>query len=435
MVARVAHGRWGRRMTGADRRLCFVIMPFGDKVSIDSETIDAMRRSVAEQQPIPAKFVTPIDFDLVFAEIIEAATTRLGFNCVRCDRIKGAGSIHEDMIHHISKADVVVVDISTLNANVFYELGVRHTLQRKITVLIQRKGTLAPFNIQGYRVITYDETRPAGIAAAVEEIASFIQAGSQDHDCDSPIYKHLPTLRAIVASAPPEQRILDDTQFIDYVVAWRPGILVGFVTGDIGKVRNVDVWVNSENVNMQMARFHDPSISGAIRWLGARKHPLTQRVLEDTIALELACAMDGTSQIDPGAVIPTGSGALLATNGVKRIFHAGAVTGQPRRGYRPIPDVGVCVINALELMDEESGLFGLESIAFPLLGSGAGGRPFPEVIRALLRQILAYLEKTPDTHIKRIYLLAPIAEILAEGMKILDAIPGLTRFTAGHPHG
>ncbi|MGH3683855.1 MAG: macro domain-containing protein [Pseudonocardiaceae bacterium] len=421
-------------MTGTDRRLCFVIMPFGDKVNIDSETIDAMRRSVAEQQPIPTKFVTPIDFDLVFADIIEAAATRLGFNCVRCDRIKGSGSIHEDMVHHICKADVVVVDISTLNANVFYELGVRHTLQKKVTVLIQRKGTVTPFNIQGYRVITYDETTPTGIAAAVEEIASFIQAGLQDYGCDSPIYKHLPTLRAIVASAPPEQRILEDTQFIDYVVAWRPGILVGFVTGDIGKVRNVDVWVNSENVNMQMARFHDPSISGAIRWLGARKHPLTQRVLEDTIALELASAMDGTSQIDPGVVIPTDSGALLATNGVKRIFHAGAVTGQPRRGYRSIPDVGVCVTNALELMDQESPSFGLESIAFPLLGSGAGGRLFSEVIRALLRQILAYLEKTPNTRIKRIYLLAPIAEILAEGMKILDAIPGLARSTAERPH-
>lgn len=414
-------------MTAIDDSMCFVVMPFGDKVNIDGETIKALRQSVEKGTPLPKETIAPIDFDRVYRKIIQPAAAAAGLTCVRCDEIQGAGSIHEDMFRHVRAADVVVVDISTLNANVFYELGVRHALRRKVTVLIQRKGTVAPFNIQGYRIITYDETAPESIRATIEEISSFIRAGRAADDSDSPIYKHLPLLRVTMAAVPPEQRILEETTFVDYAVVARPSVIVGFVTGDIAKLQNVDVWVNSENVNMQMARFHDPSISGAIRWLGAHKHPITQRVQEDTIADELAAALDGASQVDPGAVIPTNPGALRKSNGVKRVYHAAAVTGQPRRGYRPIPDVGACVNNALALLDRESAEYELTSIAFPLLGSGAGGRAFPEVISSLARHILAYLDETPDTEVRRIYLLAPIVEILDEGVKIFDAIPGLRK--------
>jgi len=414
-------------MTAMDDGMCFAVMPFGDKLNIDGETVKAIRQSVEKGSPLPKETIAPIDFDRVYRKIIQPAAAASGLTCVRCDEIQGAGSIHEDMFRHIRAAGVVVVDISTLNANVFYELGVRHALRRKVTVLIRRKGTVAPFNIQGHRIITYDETAPEGIRTAIEEISSFIRAGRAGDDSDSPIYKHMPLLRVAIAAVPPEQRILEETAFVNYTVVTRPSLVVGFVTGDIAKVQNIDVWVNSENVGMQMARFHDPSISGAIRWLGARKNPITQQVQEDTIANELAAALEGASQVDPGAVIPTDPGALRESNGVKRIYHAAAVTGQPRRGYRPIPDVGACVNNALALLDRESAKYELTSIAFPLLGSGAGGRAFPEVISSLVRQILAYLDETPHTEARRIYLLAPIREILDEGKKIFDAIPGLRK--------
>lgn len=413
-------------MSRDGRKACFVIMPFGDKINIDGETVEAIRESAATAEPIPAKYVQPIEFDKIYTSIIEKAAVTLDLECTRCDQIKGAGSIHEDMFRHIWEADVAIVDISTLNANVFYELGMRHTLHKKVTVLIQRKGTTAPFNIQGYRVITYDETDETGVHAAVDEIAAFVREGLRDEDGDSPVYKHLPLLRATVGAAPPERRIIESTEVYEYTVDALPRAAVGFVTGDIGKIKNIDVWVNSENRNMQMARFHDASISGAIRWLGAKKNSHTQRVIEDTIALELAEALEGCTEVDAGAVIPTGSGALLASHGVKRIFHAAAVTGQPRRGYRPIPDIGACVTNSLELMDRESESYSLDTIAFPLMGTGVGGSSISEAIKALVKCVLAYLRKNPATRIKRIYFLAPISEILQEGIAILNATPGLS---------
>jgi len=47
------------------------------------------------------------------------------------------------------------VDITTLNANVFYELGARHALKDSVTVLICRGDVEPPFNIEGLRVIPY----------------------------------------------------------------------------------------------------------------------------------------------------------------------------------------------------------------------------------------------------------------------------------------
>src|SRR6185312_11633516 len=134
VVSWISQARGGISVIDPDQGLCFVVMPFGDKVNIDRKAIEEMRRSVAEEKPVSAEYVTPIDFDRVYREIIEPTAIGLGLSCVRCDHIKGAGSIHEDMFQHIRIADVVIVDISTLNANVFYELGVRHVLQKRVTV-------------------------------------------------------------------------------------------------------------------------------------------------------------------------------------------------------------------------------------------------------------------------------------------------------------
>jgi hypothetical protein len=62
---------------------------------------------------------------------------------------------HERMLSHICEDRVAIVDTSTLNANVFYELGVRHALKRSATILIHKKGTSRLFNIAGLSSIEY----------------------------------------------------------------------------------------------------------------------------------------------------------------------------------------------------------------------------------------------------------------------------------------
>jgi O-acetyl-ADP-ribose deacetylase (regulator of RNase III) len=404
-------------------RKCFVIMPFGDKLNIDRRLIDGVVASAAQRAPIDPALVTTIDFDAVYDRIITQAirASRFELEPIRCDEIPGAGSIHADMFDHIYRDDVVVVDISTLNANVFYELGIRHSLKRNVTVLIQRKGTDAPFNILGFRVITYDEqTDPS---AAIAEIAQFIDEGLGNADRNhSPVHLHLPELE--VRS---RINVIAETKRIDYSLQDRPGTSIGLITGDIQNIEGIDVWVNSENTNMQMARFHDVGVSGVIRWLGAERKR-NGRVARDVIAEELRDEMDGESEVDAGTVLTTGSGALARTHNVKRIFHAAAVDGQVGRGYRPIEDVSACIRCALDLMDDSRfEADGLETILFPLLGTGRGGGSIDESMASLIDTFLAHLDKRPESRIKGIYVIARTPRHLDAGVTVLDRTAGLKR--------
>ena len=110
-------------------------MPFGEKTDVGGQTID---------------------FDDVFEFLIKPPLEQLKIEVIRCDKIPSSGSIHRDMLHHILHDDLAIVDITTLNPNVFYELGIRHTLRRSGTILLRREGTKNPFNIQGMKAFNYD---------------------------------------------------------------------------------------------------------------------------------------------------------------------------------------------------------------------------------------------------------------------------------------
>jgi hypothetical protein len=122
--------------------------------------------------------------------------------------------------------------------------------------------------------------------------------------------------------------VLADQQVFAYGIASRRDRQVLLVTGDILNVHFADLWVNSENSNMQMSRFFERTISAAIRYHGAKKDELGS-VQEDTIANELAQKMGAATSVAPGTVLVTSPGQLASTHGVKAILHVAAVTGVP----------------------------------------------------------------------------------------------------------
>jgi hypothetical protein len=242
---------------------CFVIMPYGTKTDVDGKAID---------------------FDEIYEYIIEEAVKKLeGFECIRCDNIDEPGWVHKRMIQHIFEDRVAIVDTSTLNANVFYELGVRHALRKGVTVLIQREGTTWPFNIAGLKSISYT-TNPRGVKGAIDAIATFISNALKNAShVDSLVYDVIPDLRVEAGPGRREERITK-VQVFEYALVHCPGKRIGLVTGDRENLKIGDVWVNSENVDMQMDRYYGASTSATIRYLGAKKHPITGKVVEDTIA-------------------------------------------------------------------------------------------------------------------------------------------------------
>src|SRR5690349_3113391 len=95
------------------RPLCFVLMPFGTKP-------DASGRL--------------IDFDAVYATVLRPAIVAAELDPVRADEEQAGGIIHKPMFERLILCEYAVADMTTANANVFYELGVRHAVKPYTTV-------------------------------------------------------------------------------------------------------------------------------------------------------------------------------------------------------------------------------------------------------------------------------------------------------------
>lgn len=354
---------------------CFVIMPYGKKKSAVSN------RSV--------------DFDKVYDEMIFPAVENfLGLRCVRCDRIDEPGSIHKRMMAQIFESRVAVVDTSTLNANVFYELGVRHALKRAVTVLIQEAGTGSPFNIAGLATISYKLTKP-GMADAIQTIQTYIKnALANPNGTDSLVYDALPQLRVQRAQQPISRVTATHYRLKAFPETAPACRRVGFVTGDRRDINLGQIWVSSENTNMQMDSYYGKSTSATLRYLGAEKDAIGA-VAKDTIGDALRVQMSGRIAVDPATVIPTTAGMLEQTNNVKWIFHVASVIGQPLVGYKPVEQIDQCVKAALRLSNRPP-YNEARSILFPIFGTGPGGGDIETTIKICLDAAMELLERGKD---------------------------------------
>ena len=74
-----------------------------------------------------------IDFELVQQQLIDPALQQLGMEGGTTGELLAQGNIRAEMFEQLAIADVVIADISIHNANVFYELGVRHAIRDRQT--------------------------------------------------------------------------------------------------------------------------------------------------------------------------------------------------------------------------------------------------------------------------------------------------------------
>ena len=81
-----------------------------------------------------------IDFDRIETDLIRPAMEQAGLTGGTTGQFIQQGNIRTDMFEQLLTADLVIADISIHNANVFYELGIRHALRDKRTFLIKSKG-------------------------------------------------------------------------------------------------------------------------------------------------------------------------------------------------------------------------------------------------------------------------------------------------------
>ena len=155
-------------------RLCFVIMPIGAG--------DAYEVYLNRYLNIIKPAVEGLQKD---SEQI--------YNPLRADFISSTGSINRTVLQHIYNADVVLADLTDLNPNVFYELGVRHSL-RNGTILLALKGTKLPFDIGDMKVVFYED-KVGGEKVAIPQIQQLLEGFLQEKSQDSPVFFALPDLQ------------------------------------------------------------------------------------------------------------------------------------------------------------------------------------------------------------------------------------------------
>ncbi len=164
-------------MTG--KKTCFVITGFGPKTDFETGRI--------------------IDLDKTFEHLVKPVFDELKINCFRAKEIKHSGTIDIPMYEWIYKADIVIADISTLNANALYELGVRHALRPNTTIVISEDQTKYPFDLNHTVIFKYEHLgKDIGVTEAIRfksELKSLVQSVLSEGKNDSPVYTYLPTLK------------------------------------------------------------------------------------------------------------------------------------------------------------------------------------------------------------------------------------------------
>jgi hypothetical protein len=135
-----------------------------------------------------------IDFDRVEKDLIAPALSACGIEGRTTGEITRQGNIREDMFRLLVVSDVVIADISIHNANVFYELGVRHGLRDRHTLLIRAEGSKDkhPFDLQTDRYFLYDEANPE---SKLDELITALKSTLASSGRDSPVFQLLPRLK------------------------------------------------------------------------------------------------------------------------------------------------------------------------------------------------------------------------------------------------
>lgn len=156
----------------------------------------------------------------VYDFLIKGALIEAGYQVKRADDIKSQSNILEDIVKGILESDLIVADLTDSNANVYYELGVAHALQKKVVLITQDIEEL-PFDLKSYRVIGYSTHFTRMNEAKNELYQLAIQASDGTLPFGNPV-KDYGVIKNINESIFPAIRTSDDDSsdlgFLDYIV-------------------------------------------------------------------------------------------------------------------------------------------------------------------------------------------------------------------------
>lgn len=124
-----------------------------------------------------------VNFDIVYEDLIKPAVKAAGLEPLRADEEIIGGVIHKAMYERLVLCEYAVADLTTANANVFYELGVRHSVRPWATQLIFAEGLgQLPFDVGLLRAMPYKLGRagkPTDIARNIAMLTGRLKSAMQ----------------------------------------------------------------------------------------------------------------------------------------------------------------------------------------------------------------------------------------------------------------
>lgn len=183
-------------IANAPSDICFVVMPFGTKPLNDGSN-------------------RTFDFDKVYRVLIQRAVKLARLTPLRADEQVGSQVIHLDMFKSLRDTATVLADLSTTNPNVFYELGIRHVMSPRGTVLMCRQGTELPFDVKLSRVVFYKYDGVSLDWEEVERVVVELKAALEEArrgPPDSPVHA---LLEGVYAAGPLSTRFAPSSTYGD----------------------------------------------------------------------------------------------------------------------------------------------------------------------------------------------------------------------------
>lgn len=173
---------------------CFVMMPFSSQDGYE-----------------------PGHFDDVYRDLISPAIIQAGYEPFRVDEDKDSGLIDIKIIRSITESDMALCDLSERNANVLYELGIRHSFEKPV-VLIQDNNTERIFDVSSVKTISYDSRLVyKDVIKTQKEIKEAILA-TANNPADNSIIKLAHIYKATYENADSET---DKSSFIMKEMLWK----------------------------------------------------------------------------------------------------------------------------------------------------------------------------------------------------------------------
>lgn len=143
---------------------CFIITPIGDEGSEIRMKADG-----------------------IYYAVIVPVLSKKGYKPIAAHKISETGSITNQIIEHIVSDELVIANLTGSNANVMYELAVRHAVRKPVICIIE-KGTDLPFDIVTDRAIFYKDNM-LSVNNTIEELEKAINELDYTKKPDNPIYR------------------------------------------------------------------------------------------------------------------------------------------------------------------------------------------------------------------------------------------------------